>query len=91
MDKIKQLEEEIARLKAEVARLSDPFLHAPDYMEWFAVDKTGDATWWNEEPFPVDNSYWEPNVRIFYSAHAGYYPELAKDWKNSKIKRVWMH
>lgn len=44
-EELELLKQENERLKAEITRLSDPFLHAPDYMEWFAVDKTGDATW----------------------------------------------
>jgi len=85
---IYQLKVEITRLQSEVARLSDPFLHAPDWANWFAVDKNGTGTLFDKEPIKGHlKEYWiaEYNSTFWF---IGYYPELAANWENSKVKRV---
>ena len=83
---ISQLKAEIKKLEAEIVRLSDPFLHAPDWAEWFAVDDNGYGYFYNKEPFDDEHKWLHPEFRAQYCC-CGYYPELSKDWKNTKVKR----
>ena len=84
-NELESLKQENARLQAEIARLSDPFLHAPNWAEWFAVDEKGRADWYRNEPYTIIHE-WE--IRDGLVLFAGYYPELAANWKNTKVRRT---
>jgi len=83
------LKQENERLKAEITRLSDPFLHAPDWAEWFAVDENGYGYFYYEEPrFPfLEHEWLNPGFSSRYCC-CGYYPKLAANWKNTKVRRT---
>jgi hypothetical protein len=83
-DEIFRLKAKIETLEAEIVRLSDPFLHAPDWAEWFAIDKSSNGFWYENEPLERSFEWFE--VDCSYMS-AGCFPDLAKDWKNSKVKR----
>jgi hypothetical protein len=67
------------------------WLLAPKWAEWFAIDDDGEAWWYETKPHAKTNDgMWrqEFHGNIYRgSEHAGVYPELAADWKNSLRQR----
>lgn len=91
LDKLIEVHEETRAsctsvLRAAVDAMDWPgpdWSQAPEWAEWWAMDKSGRCNWWSEEPWMFDGGEWAGGVVSHQTGSFGY----AGDWRDSLRKR----
>jgi hypothetical protein len=78
-----------AWLEAQAAAPEPDWDEAPEWAMWWVVEPSGDAYWWQAEPWIVDNDHWDhPEFRTVRADVAGEVDlPLGIDWRTTLRER----
>lgn len=79
----------LAWLEAQAAAPEPDWDEAPEWAMWWVVEPSGDAYWWQAEPWIVDNDHWDhPEFRTVRADVAGEVDlPLGIDWRTTLRER----